>query len=49
MILGWLFFGDIPRAAMLLGAVLIVGSGLALSLRARTPPAATAPLPDKTG
>lgn len=35
MILGWMFFGDIPRPAMLLGAIFIVGSGLALTLRPR--------------
>jgi drug/metabolite transporter (DMT)-like permease len=30
MLLGWLFFGDVPRVAMLLGAAVIVAAGLAL-------------------
>ncbi|WP_221181410.1 DMT family transporter [Histidinibacterium lentulum] len=38
MILGYLFFGDVPRPTMLLGALLIVGSGLALSLYPRRAP-----------
>jgi drug/metabolite transporter (DMT)-like permease len=35
VVLGWLFFGDIPRLAMLLGAVIIVVAGLMMLLRER--------------
>ena len=33
---GWLFFGDTPRVSMLIGAALIVGSGLFIFIRERT-------------
>ncbi|PTM93377.1 DMT family transporter [Mycoplana dimorpha] len=33
ILLGWLFFGDVPRGAMLVGAVLIVASGLFIFFR----------------
>lgn len=33
VIFGWLIFGDVPRAAMLLGALIIVASGLFIFLR----------------
>ncbi|MBR0558259.1 DMT family transporter [Ciceribacter sp. L1K23] len=33
IIFGWLFFGDVPRATMLLGASLIVGSGMFIFFR----------------
>ena len=36
ILLGWLFFGDMPRAAMLVGAVLIVASGLFIFFREQT-------------
>lgn len=35
-VLGWLFFEDIPRPAMLLGAAVIVGAGLAIVVRERS-------------
>ncbi len=33
VLLGWLFFGDVPRASMLLGASVIVAAGLLIVLR----------------
>ncbi|MCP8895205.1 DMT family transporter [Shinella daejeonensis] len=33
IVFGWLFFGDLPRAAMLAGAVVIVASGLFIFFR----------------
>lgn len=33
VLLGWLFFGDVPRIAMLLGASVIVAAGLLILLR----------------
>lgn len=36
IILGWAFFGDLPRPAMLLGGAVIVVAGLAIFLRERT-------------
>lgn len=33
VLLGWLFFGDLPRLAMLLGASIIVAAGLLMVLR----------------
>jgi drug/metabolite transporter (DMT)-like permease len=35
VLLGWMFFGDLPRPAMLLGAALIIIAGLAMLLRER--------------
>lgn len=36
VLLGWLFFGDVPRLAMLLGASVIVAAGLLIVLRERS-------------
>lgn len=33
VIFGWMFFGDVPRAGMLIGAALIVASGLFIFIR----------------
>lgn len=33
IVFGWMFFGDVPRATMLLGAALIVGSGMFIFFR----------------
>lgn len=33
IVFGWMFFGDVPRGTMLLGAVLIVGSGMFIFFR----------------
>lgn len=33
VLFGWMFFGDIPKASMVIGAVLIVGSGLFIFFR----------------
>ncbi len=33
VIFGWMFFGDVPRASMLIGAALIVASGLFIFIR----------------
>ncbi|WP_207488712.1 DMT family transporter [Brucella pituitosa] len=33
VLFGWMFFGDIPKASMLIGAALIVGSGLFIFFR----------------
>ncbi|QLF71515.1 DMT family transporter (plasmid) [Peteryoungia desertarenae] len=33
VVFGWLFFGDVPRTTMLIGAALIVGSGLFIFFR----------------
>jgi drug/metabolite transporter (DMT)-like permease len=33
VVLGWLFFGDLPRLGMFLGALIIVGAGLVIFLR----------------
>lgn len=33
VLMGWLFFGDIPRPAMLTGGVVIIGAGLFIFLR----------------
>ncbi len=33
VVLGWFFFGDVPRPAMLLGGALIVGAGLIIYVR----------------
>ena len=38
VILGWLFFGDIPRPAMLAGGAVIVAAGLAIFFRERSAP-----------
>jgi drug/metabolite transporter (DMT)-like permease len=35
VLFGWLVFGDIPRPAMLLGAVIIVAAGLFIFFRSR--------------
>lgn len=46
IILGWLFFGDLPRLLMLLGAAIIILSGLIIYVRdTRSRRAATAPAP----
>ncbi|WP_246472943.1 DMT family transporter [Pelagibacterium limicola] len=46
IILGWLFFGDLPRPLMLVGAAIIVTSGLVIYLRdTRAKRAATAAAP----
>ena len=36
VLFGWLFFGDMPRFGMLIGAALIVGSGVFIFLREQT-------------
>jgi drug/metabolite transporter (DMT)-like permease len=33
VIFGWMFFGDLPRASMMVGAALIVASGLFIFIR----------------
>lgn len=33
VLFGWMFFGDVPRTSMMIGAVLIVGSGLFIFFR----------------
>lgn len=33
ILMGWLFFGDVPRPAMLLGGAIIIGAGLFIFLR----------------
>jgi drug/metabolite transporter (DMT)-like permease len=33
VIFGWMFFGDLPRFGMLIGAALIVASGLFIFIR----------------
>ena len=35
VLFGWLFFGDVPKLSMLIGAALIVGSGLFIFFRER--------------
>ena len=35
VLFGWLVFGDIPRPAMLLGAIIIIGAGLFIFFRGR--------------
>ncbi len=37
IILGWLFFADRPSALMLVGATIIIGSGLLLLIRSKAP------------
>ncbi|MEA5545924.1 hypothetical protein VB816_13130, partial [Limnoraphis robusta CCNP1324] len=34
-VLGYLVFGDVPRAALILGAAIIVGAGVYIFLRER--------------
>ncbi|WP_343315846.1 DMT family transporter [Brucella sp. BE17] len=36
VILGWIFFGDVPRLAMMAGAALIIASGLFIFIREHT-------------
>lgn len=33
VVLGWLFFGDLPRAGMVVGALIIMGAGLVIFVR----------------
>ena len=33
ILFGWMFFGDVPRLTMMLGAALIVGSGMFIFFR----------------
>jgi drug/metabolite transporter (DMT)-like permease len=33
VVLGWLFFGDLPRAGMFVGALIIMGAGLVIFVR----------------
>lgn len=33
VVLGWLFFGDLPRAGMVVGAMIIMGAGLVIFVR----------------
>ena len=36
VVLGWLFFGDVPRVAMLIGAAIIMAAGLMILVRERS-------------
>jgi drug/metabolite transporter (DMT)-like permease len=36
VIFGWMFFGDAPRMTMMIGAALIIASGLFIFIREQT-------------